>query len=131
MASNMMSFLNPTTIVVPAIKIFEKEWLYLTVVSETDLKVKMVFNFKGEAAKPQTHLEAEGSQPKLPIKKDEIDIEKFSLGEGNMKAKKERLEKLITRLTDDEESFTKFKKNRPIAKKDNLRAIRNMDILMF
>ena len=131
MASNMMSFLNPTTIVVPAIKIFEKEWLYLTVVSETDLKVKMVFNFKGEAAKPQAQLEAEGSQPKLPIKKDEIDIEMFSLGEGNMKAKKERLEKLITRLTDDEESFTKFKKNRPIAKKDNLRAIRNMDILMF
>ena len=48
-----------------------------------------------------------------------------------MKVKKERLEKLITRLMEDEEGFTKFKKNRPIAKKENLRAISNMDILMF
>ena len=45
LVSNMMSFLNPTTIVVPAIKIFEKEWLYMTIVSETDLKIKMVFKF--------------------------------------------------------------------------------------
>jgi hypothetical protein len=48
-----------------------------------------------------------------------------------MKVKKERLEKLITRLMDDEEGFTKFKKNRPLVKKDVHRAINNMDILMF
>ena len=71
------------------------------------------------------------SQPKLALKKDEIDIEKFSLGEGNMKAKKERLEKLITKLMDDEECFTKFKKNKPNVKKEGFRAINNMDVVMF
>ena len=48
-----------------------------------------------------------------------------------MKAKKERLEKLITKLMDDEECFTKFKKHKPNVKKEGFRAINNMDVLMF
>lgn len=41
----MLSLLNPTTILVPAIKQFEKEWLYMTVVSEIEMKAKISFKF--------------------------------------------------------------------------------------
>ena len=127
----MLSFLNPTTISVPGEKLFEKEWLYITLLSEIEMKAKLSFKFNGEIQKQQVLAEAGESQPKIATKKDEIDIEKFSLGEGNMKAKKERLEKLITKLMDDEEYFTKFKKHKPVVKREGIRAINNMDVVMF
>ena len=94
------------------------------------MRTKISLKFQGEVKKHQNLAEGE-SQPKLGLKKDEIDIEKFSLGEGNMKAKKERLEKLITKLMDDEECFTKFKKHKPNVKKEGFRPINNMDVVMF
>lgn len=103
----------------------------MTIVSEIDTQLKLTIKFHGE--KKQVIIPEEGvsDQQKVVKKENEIDVEKFSLGDGNMRTKKERLEKLIAKLMDDAESFGKFQKAKPVIKRHSPRAINNMDIILF
>lgn len=59
----------------------------------------------------------EDGEPLMPMsQKDkddqDIDIENFALGEGTMTQKKQRLDRLVGRLIDDDILFKKFRGNK-------------------
>ena len=109
--------------------VFRSDWIYVTLESESDLKIKVFSKFKEDylAAKfaapiPSKgkieggesvafSIEDEGSPLKQKsIMEEEIQVDDFKLGKGPLHVKKARLDKFKARLVDDFVLFNKFQR---------------------
>ena len=91
--------------------IFTHEWLYITIIGESECKVKINSKFKEiDYKKPQGNEEQQTLLPNRDAKKDEqeITIDDFSLGDGPMNIRMGRVTKFVDQLIDDEKKFKEF-----------------------
>jgi len=79
--------------------IFDEDWLYIKFETHIDVEIKMTAEFGvGQALKKVINID----QPPELAEEEGIDINNFTLGEGPLFQKMNRVSKLVSTVTDDD-----------------------------
>lgn len=149
---------NPTKIKVNGIidsrtgkQVFNNHWLYITMVCDKDAETRVRINFRFNkpivhASKKKLALKGnpdqqapDGEQPeddednKTPVSskkvnENEIDIDNFTLGEGPLRAKREKLNKLKDKLVEDDALRIRLSKKIQNIRMEQAKNIKQMEL---
>jgi hypothetical protein len=85
--------------------VFNEDWLYIKFETHIDIEIKMTANFgEGAALKKVVNIE----EPIEQVEEEPIDINNFTLGEGPILQKMNRVSTLISTVTDDNILYRQF-----------------------